>query len=161
MGRWVAPGLASVVLVGVVAGTVGCGADAKPPKPRTLLQRLAHAALVDGDDACKPSNGHLAVVRGKPSARPDIYPRFAASARELTRVQCEAAGPGTFYVRFASHGDLTRALRLPTRQRPAQLCLFDHEVFDGDYLDPGQLRRWCAHLHGALRLYRAVPNLSS
>jgi hypothetical protein len=159
MGRWIVRGLAAVGAVGAVAGAVGCGAD-KPPKTQTLLQRLAHAALVDGDEACKPSNGRLVVVPGKPSARTDYFPHFTATARELARVQCLEAGPTTFYTRFASHADLRRALRLPKRQRPAQLCLFDHEVFDGDLLERGQLHRWCAHLRGALRLYRSVPNPS-
>ena len=158
MGRAIAVRLPRSTLLGLALIAAGCSAHATPPKPRTLLERLAHAARIDGDDACRPTRGILVVERTKPSARPDYYPRFTAMARELARVQCEHAGPATFYTRFASHAQMQHALRLPKPQRPAQLCMYDHEVFDGDGLLPGQLRRWCAHLHGALRLYRTVPD---
>ena len=137
----------------VIAGAVVlAAASSGGSKHEGLRDRLARAVRVDGADACEPTNGNLSVKPAKHHSLADVHPRFTAGARELILISCDELGPATLYVRFASHRALTRALRLPKRQRPTQVCTFEHELFDGEALDDGQLRRWCNHLHGALLL---------
>jgi len=104
----------------------GCGG---PHGHKGLREKLVKLLNV-GD--CVMDNETFSPQRGAE----DYHRGFLERANLRAVVACTTGGPLTNYFRFDSHAALVHALAAYPRTRWHQLCVFDHELFDGDYL-PG------------------------
>jgi hypothetical protein len=94
------------------------------------------------------------------------YPRaFLARPQQWVVIACTTGGPLTDYFRFASRTAMVRALADYPGVRHRQVCVLDHEMFDGAFLyDPAagrplDLAAMCRRLNGAV--LPPVPTKSS
>jgi hypothetical protein len=117
--------MAMVVLAGLPL--TACGADASHAESlRSKLVRMLNVGdCVMENEAFSPQRGAEDYQRG-----------FLERANLRAVVACTTGGPLTNYFRFDSHAALLRAFADYPRARRHQLCVFNHELFDGDYL-PG------------------------
>lgn len=118
-----------VVLSAVGAAALVVGGCGGPHGHQGLREKLVTLLNV-GD--CVMENEPFSPQRGAV----DYQRGFLERANLRAVVACTTGGPLTNYFRFDSHAALVRALANYPRVRWHQLCVFDHELFDGDYL-PG------------------------
>ena len=86
-------------------------------------------------------------------------PELAPLTRSAVLVNCKFGGPTALVVKFSTRADLLRAFALipshPAGRRPSAArdswCLTGREAFTGGGLDPGDLPRFCARVHGTIR----------
>jgi hypothetical protein len=90
------------------------------------------------------------------ASRPDIYPDLLSRADSGVMVACDFGGPFTVVLGFGSRERLERAFAHSRSAAHSGWCIAGDEAFDGRWLDPGELRRFCGRLGGSLRP-RATP----
>ena len=143
----------AVVAAAVAVG--GCGGHGHQGVREKLVK------WVNVGDCVIENQTYTARERGQ-----EGYPRvFLARPQLWVVIACTTGGPLTDYFRFASRAAMLRALADYPSVRRRQLCVLDHEMFDGAFLAPSatdhplHVADLCRRLHGAV--LPAVPTRSS